>query len=203
MTKSLMKFLPRWMRTPFFPLALPLTVLLVLSGCDNEKRYSQPYCGNGAIDDGEECDGASLGGATCVSRGFSGGILTCSLDCMFDTDECTGGCQDACTQGITRCDSETAAQSCIVGPRGCTEWLTTPCEGDTPYCVVDQGTARCAASPCLVDCTPGEKRCSSDGHARQVCVLDENDCPQWDSSPCPEETPVCHLTDGVFSCEAM
>jgi len=49
-------------------------------------------CGNGVIDPGEVCDGADLGGATCASEGFSGGILACSASCgAFVTAACTGG----------------------------------------------------------------------------------------------------------------
>ncbi|MFN7697543.1 MAG: hypothetical protein ACK5U8_06580, partial [Deltaproteobacteria bacterium] len=48
-------------------------------------------CGNGALDAGEACDGANLGGASClsVSGGFSGGTLTCTPGCALDTSGCT------------------------------------------------------------------------------------------------------------------
>lgn len=45
-------------------------------------------CGDGIIGGGEQCDGALLGGATCASRGFSGGTLTCGLSCEFNTLAC-------------------------------------------------------------------------------------------------------------------
>ena len=41
-------------------------------------------CGNGAIDDGEDCDGTELGGMDCVALGLAGGTLACS-GCTFDT----------------------------------------------------------------------------------------------------------------------
>lgn len=50
-------------------------------------------CGGGSCDNdgvkdaGEQCDGADLGGETCVSQGFAGGSLACS-DCVFDTSGC-------------------------------------------------------------------------------------------------------------------
>lgn len=47
-------------------------------------------CGDGFLDPNESCDGNdNLGGATCVSRGFSSGTLACSSSCAFDTSSCT------------------------------------------------------------------------------------------------------------------
>jgi surface antigen len=64
------------------------------SGC----TINQMLCGNGAIDNGEQCDGVDLGGASCVSLGFSGGVLGCS-DCGYDTDGCTN--QPMCTYDVS------------------------------------------------------------------------------------------------------
>lgn len=54
------------------------------SGCEN---LPDP-CGNGRIDEDEDCDGQELGGATCVSLGYAGGELGCSDDCSFDLSGC-------------------------------------------------------------------------------------------------------------------
>lgn len=45
-------------------------------------------CGNGTIDPGEECDRADLGGSTCGSEGFAGGVLACGADCTIDIGAC-------------------------------------------------------------------------------------------------------------------
>ncbi len=46
-------------------------------------------CGDGDIDAGEVCDGAALGGQSCVSRGFARGDLACGTTCQaFDTTDC-------------------------------------------------------------------------------------------------------------------
>jgi hypothetical protein len=50
-----------------------------------------PVCGNGVIESGEQCDGSNLGGASCVSLGFSGGTLSCNSNCAFNTSQCTSG----------------------------------------------------------------------------------------------------------------
>ncbi len=49
------------------------------------------YCGDGFIDPGEDCEGSDLGGATCVSEGFTGGSLSCNASCVFVTSSCTSG----------------------------------------------------------------------------------------------------------------
>lgn len=46
-------------------------------------------CGDGSIGSGEQCDGSALGGASCTSRGFTGGTLSCSASCEFNTSACT------------------------------------------------------------------------------------------------------------------
>jgi len=48
-------------------------------------------CGDEIIQVGEQCDGSTLGGASCSSLGFSGGTLSCSGACTFDTSACTAG----------------------------------------------------------------------------------------------------------------
>jgi hypothetical protein len=49
-------------------------------------------CGNGIQEPGEQCDGADLGGQTCISLGFISGTLSCNLGCTFNTSGCfTGG----------------------------------------------------------------------------------------------------------------
>ncbi|MGY4884829.1 MAG: DUF4215 domain-containing protein [Nanobdellota archaeon] len=54
-------------------------------------------CGNGNIDSGEVCDGANLGGETCISQGYGGGDLKCAWNCQsFDVGECTGEPPEEC-----------------------------------------------------------------------------------------------------------
>lgn len=51
-------------------------------------------CGNGVVETGEQCEPGppeDLNGATCVSRGYTGGTLSCKTDgsCAFNTSNCT------------------------------------------------------------------------------------------------------------------
>jgi hypothetical protein len=51
-------------------------------------------CGNGAIDDGEACDGSQFGDASCDAlAGFVGGVLACTDECEIDTSACTASSQ--------------------------------------------------------------------------------------------------------------
>ncbi len=52
-------------------------------------------CGNGVLDEGEECDGEDLGGKTCADYSFTGGTLGCSMYCEADVSACEGFiCED-------------------------------------------------------------------------------------------------------------
>lgn len=56
-------------------------------------------CGDGIIATGEQCDGSALGGATCASRGFSSGALSCNSACEFNTSACTNASTPAPSGG--------------------------------------------------------------------------------------------------------
>ncbi|MFH1506306.1 MAG: Ig-like domain-containing protein [archaeon] len=59
-----------------------------------------PVCGNGIIEEPEECDGTNLGGASCGAfPEFTGGTIACDVDCQLDTSACV----DACTTD-SQCD---------------------------------------------------------------------------------------------------
>jgi len=46
-------------------------------------------CGNGKIDEGEDCDGAMLGDVTCTNLGFASGMLGCDpITCTYETTMC-------------------------------------------------------------------------------------------------------------------
>ncbi|MEK7471254.1 MAG: dockerin type I domain-containing protein [Patescibacteria group bacterium] len=50
-----------------------------------------PGCGDGIIESGEECDGSNLNSKNCSTQGFSGGTLSCTASCTFNTLACTSG----------------------------------------------------------------------------------------------------------------
>ncbi len=70
-------------------------------------------CGNSVIDAGEDCDGNELGGETCISQGYSSGILACNPDCTFDFSRCYT-CGNNIAEGTEICDgTDLRGESCI------------------------------------------------------------------------------------------
>jgi len=47
------------------------------------------FCGDGEQYSGEDCDGTDLNGKSCSNVGFTGGVLSCDVNCVFDTSACT------------------------------------------------------------------------------------------------------------------
>lgn len=72
-----------------------------------------PVCGNNVKESGEACDGNDLGGQTCQSQGFAGGILTCNGDCSLNTSACVS-CQPSgasCTSNDQCCSGSCKGKS--------------------------------------------------------------------------------------------
>ena len=61
-----------------------------------------PVCGNGVVDDGEQCDGGNLGGFSCTDLGYSGGTLACDpITCTYDASGCMNGGGTTTSGGTT------------------------------------------------------------------------------------------------------
>ncbi len=63
----------------------------VVNAINIEVTATVPGCGDTAIGVGEQCDGSNLGGSSCSSLGFTGGSLSCTSACTFNTISCTSG----------------------------------------------------------------------------------------------------------------
>lgn len=112
------------------------------TGCDPFSCGNSENCGNGQVDAGEQCDGSSLGGQTCQSRGFSSGTLLCNNLCQFDTSLCAGGggsCGDGQVQNGEQCDGgNLSGQSCqSQGFDAGTLRCNSSCQFDTGLCSND------------------------------------------------------------------
>lgn len=53
------------------------------------------YCGDGALNVLEQCDGSSMGDASCAGYGYYHGSLACSDGCLVEVGLCYGRCGDA------------------------------------------------------------------------------------------------------------
>jgi hypothetical protein len=95
-----------------------------------------PNCGDGLIGVGESCDGGNLGGLSCSTFGFGGGMLFCDGNCQFDTSACTS-CGNGVIDGpMEFCDGmDLGGESCSnlgfrTGSLGC----GPNCQFDTSMC---------------------------------------------------------------------
>jgi len=120
-----------------------------------------PDCGNGEIDEGEQCDGTNLNSQSCETQGFDGGTLSCTEDCQFDTTGCTTitkvGVGEPCTRDI-ECESDLCLTEVLHGfPSG---YCVAPCNEDASC---DDANAICVdVGPqhlCIRSCAPGGSDC--------------------------------------------
>ena len=89
--------------TPLHCLVLALASTLVAcgdsGGAGGAGGTSGGSCGNGMINPPEQCDGAQLNGATCMTMNMGTGMLQCSSSCTYNTAMCTGGTSTGGTGG--------------------------------------------------------------------------------------------------------
>ena len=85
---------------------------------NNNNNNNHNLCGNGVIDEGEECDGTELDGQTCLDRGYNGGRLDCTADCHFDERHCISNaeCGNGEVEQGEECDCGTDPNDL---PNGC------------------------------------------------------------------------------------
>ena len=166
-------------------------------------------CGDGVISQGEECDGAALGGATCASLGFAKGDLACT-QCHYDTAGCTD-CGDDEIDGKEECDgTDLGDRTCASlgytgGALGCTKACKlTVAECDPSFFVPGGGPAK---SECLGEwriandtggpntkgkvapkqtCRDGDAACDTDGAADGTCTFALDACFSRDDARYPK-----------------
>jgi hypothetical protein len=77
------------------------------TGSSSTSSGGGPGCGNGAVEPGEQCDGADLQGFDCALLGLGGGVLACDpVMCTFDTSGCMpiGNCGNGVIDPGEQCD---------------------------------------------------------------------------------------------------
>jgi len=108
-------------------------------------KPGQAVCANGVVEGTEQCDGANLGGTSCIDLGFVSGTLACTPNCTFDTSGCV------------------AAPTCVDGVKNGDE-TDVDCGGSCPKCAYNKTclgnndcvSGLCASGHCL-SCGDGLK----------------------------------------------
>jgi hypothetical protein len=139
-------------------------------------------CGDGAVSQGEACDGTAFAGATCASLGFAAGTLACR-QCHVDTAGCSF-CGNDAVNGREECDgTDLRGRSCAaLGFTGGTLLCTDRCRFSTRSC--DPTFFVPGGGPAGPECfaawriTNGARRPGADGRApvRQRCQDGDGAC---------------------------
>ena len=153
------------------------------SGC-----VSGVQCGNGILEDSEECDGNELGGTTCIELGYYGGTLRCNSQCELDMTPCeaVGRCGDGIPQLIEPCDGDDMngnscqTQGFYTGTLVCTENCGLDSTNCTGFCgdeSIQSGHESCDGDEL------GAATCEGIGYAiggmlscKPDCTLDTSQC---------------------------
>lgn len=154
-----------------------------------------PYCGDGILQDGEECDGADLRGATCPETGCGGGPPACTALCVLDFAACTpcstcgngvleeGEACDGADLGDATCASRGYGSGTLSCADDCVEF-------DESACSVCNGNGACDPGEncyvCPSECASagpicGNRICeSANGENCRTCPTD---CPGSETGP--------------------
>jgi hypothetical protein len=165
-------------------------------------QSNQTVCGNGIIENGEQCDcdgggctPAELNYQTCEGLGYGGGVLSCSAYCMFDVTNCTAGggfCED--NEPFEFWDPNSGL------------WLTP--SSCAEYNLVYPEDAEMRMQLCVYDCVPGASDPANNGYGgwpleEWGCAWNSNgpnggECYFWYIAS-NQTNSTCEDTDGGFN----
>ncbi len=168
-------------------------------------------CGDAAVSQGEQCDGAALGGATCASLGFASGTLKCT-QCHFDTGDCSF-CGNDAINGREECDGIdlggrtcaalgftggelTCTPGCRLSTRSCDPTFLVPGGGRGPDCLAEWRVTNAAGrpggdgkAPVRQRCHDGDTGCDADA-TTGTCTFDVALCFDRTDARMPRCRPV-------------
>ncbi|MEK6840424.1 MAG: hypothetical protein AABX79_00535 [Nanoarchaeota archaeon] len=128
--------------------------------CKND--CTNNICGDGVIHTGvEQCDSTDLGGQTCQSLNFTGGILNCTASCTFNTSSCTTPPPSAptCVLNSSSWDITQTIEGNVVG----LHVITSNCQGQTISIAVRESDVFPPDTPANIN--PADTVVASDGTA--------------------------------------
>ncbi len=148
-------------------------------------------CGNAVIEPGELCDGALLGGQSCVRLGYEGGTLRCTDTCdRWDFSGCATACEPVC--GARQCGPDpVCGKSCGLCLTGflCNAEGVCERESTDPVCGDDRRQAgELCDGPDL-----GAATCETLSFDRGTLAC-SSDCLSYDTSACERDVvpdPFC------------
>ena len=109
------------MRNFKFLLILFVTTFITLNSCSYNvsglPETSDESCGNGVIDEGEDCEPYINFNKSCTELGFTSGSVGCNEDCTFDISTCANSCGE-CEVGVQKCQSNKIF-TCATDASGC------------------------------------------------------------------------------------
>lgn len=161
-------------------------------------------CGNGVLDESEDCEGGNLDDQSCESLGFDFGVLACTSSCLFDTsgcgrfENCENGIDDD-GDGLVDCEDPDCSKEthCPVCGNALLQDGETCEVGFLPTCSdlgFDGGTSACDSS-CSLDATGCRFFECGDGIVDGTERCDDGNSDFGDGC-----TPECHIEGDV--CEA-
>ncbi len=148
-----------------------------------ERCLNEPECGNGRVEQGEDCDIGQLRGATCTNLqnfappginfpGFAGGTVGCNSapgqDCRFDLSDCRAAGNSVCGDGELDPDED-----CDIGEFGNRTCVTEGFAGGDLECVLPSDGSRCQIS--IEDCRRTVDAVCGDGKRDSGEVCDNDD----------------------------
>ena len=170
-----------------------------LNGEDGDNCPEDCWCGDGVVDDAEECDGGQLDFKSCNSFGYNSGSLSCNNDCTFDNSGCYnsddgGDSSSSCGDGV--CDNSESCGSCV---EDCV-WETADC-GDNGICYLNRGFGWCLPK-CVINepsiCVCGEQWFNQAPFGMILNTLGPDSNTGCSDQNCQGENAYCYVfPDGV------